>query len=96
MSNWKEAANSQTHAVDAGRAKGCATASKAAHLVDALAAVVCMHICVGCTKVPPLKAVHWPEVTLFPAGQQLLHLDKLVSNLAQHDFLCMLAGIGPA
>ena len=88
MSDWKEAANSQTHAVDAGRAKGCATASKAAHLVDALAAVVCMHICVGCTKVPPLKAIHWPEVTLFPAGQWLLDLEILTSNHASTTCSC--------
>ena len=64
------------------------TASQAAHLIDALAAVVCMHVCVGCAKVPPLKAIHWPEVTLFPAGQRLLHLDKLTSNCASTMCCC--------
>ena len=41
------------------------------HLIDALAAVVCMHVCVGSPKMPPLKAVHRPKVTLFPVRQQM-------------------------
>ena len=92
----RTAPGSQTHDLDAEQAKACAKSSQAAHLIHALAAVVCMHVCVGCTEMPPLKAVHRPKVSLLPARRWLLHFGKLMLNPAQHDFLCMLAGIGPA
>ena len=56
-------------------------------LVNALAGVVCMHVCVYCTKVTPLVAIHWPQVPclsvarwsnvshiLYPADPYAMHL----------------------
>ncbi len=37
-------------------------------LIHSLACVVCMHALVFCSKMPPLEPVHWPQVTLLPAG----------------------------
>mmetsp|Transcript_27304 Transcript_27304/g.73803 ORF Transcript_27304/g.73803 Transcript_27304/m.73803 type:complete len:383 (+) Transcript_27304:427-1575(+) len=38
-------------------------------LVHTLACVVGVHVLVLCSKVPPLEAVHWPQVTFLPVIQ---------------------------
>lgn len=41
------------------------------HLVDTLAGVVCVHVCVLRAEMPPLEAVHWPQVSLFPVRHHI-------------------------
>lgn len=55
----------------------------------------CMHVCVLCTKVPPLEAVHWPQVAFLSVGEPEIVQEgpRTVGFPNLHPFLRELFGV---